>query len=475
MFLNYKQFCLFLLWLWLMGCAQPAAVSPITTAVANLPTAFPTASAATPIPSTGLLSLPPDTPTPQPASATTTITPTPTPFFTGTPSPACGQLLPLFSPETAVPTTNLTPDPESLAQLEALIPAPALPAFHYLLDNPEDVGLAAYRLGQEAQGVYLNADVPMPLASVVKLIHLVAYAEAVASGQLDPLSTVSLAELERYYLPRSDLGAHQAAVAELAANGRTFGQPPQMLLDEVPRLMIRHSSNAATDYLHALLGQRVIEQTAVSLGLTSQTAPCPFVGQFLAMANHVRTAANDRAALEAYLADPALYGADVNLLTDAYGHSETFRDAEQSWRADRRRPSLSTQQFFTEHLNTQGTPIDYANLMARLAQNGLSNGESSFTVRRFLEWPMQFENNQELFDNLGYKNGRFPGLHTTVYYAYPDGETTPIVIALFYHNLPNRTYQQWRSSLPHDEFARWLLYDPAALPALRAVLNPVNP
>ena len=466
-----KLFALASLLLLLTACGQPTAVTPTRTAVSEQLEPILIPATGTPARAEVVPIFPTSTSTPLPPSPTPTITATPTPFFTGTPSPTCGQLLPLFSDQTAVSTTNLNPNPEALTQLEERIPAAALPALHYLLDHPEDVGLAVFRLGQEAQGAYLNADVPMPLASVVKLIHLVAYAEAAAAGQLDPLSSVPLADIEQYFLPRTDLGAHQQAVAELEANGRTFGNPPQILLDEVPWLMIRHSSNAATDYLHALLGQEAIEQTAVSLGLGSQTAPCPFIGQFLAMTNHVRTVDNDRAAMENYLADPPLYGAEVTLLMDAYVHNETFREEEINWRADRRRPSLPTQQFFTANLNTQATANDYATLMARLAQNGLSNGESSFIARRFLEWPMQFEGNQELFDNLGYKNGRFPGILTTVYYAYPDGETTPIVIALFYRDLPNRTYQQWRTTLPHDELARWLLYDPAALPALHEVLG----
>ncbi len=80
--------------------------------------------------------------------------------------------------------------------------------------------------------------------------------------------------------------------------------------------------------------------------------------------------------------------------------------------------------------------------MARIAQNGLSNPKSSFLARKYLEWPMVFADNQELFSNLGYKNGSLPGILTTAYYAYPQGETTPIVVILFFHNLPNRTYRQ---------------------------------
>ncbi len=67
-----------------------------------------------------------------------------------------------------------------------MMPEAAKEAWDYMLESPETVGLAAYRVGDEANGVYLNADVPMPLASVVKIVYLVAYVEAVAAGELDP-------------------------------------------------------------------------------------------------------------------------------------------------------------------------------------------------------------------------------------------------------------------------------------------------
>ena len=62
----------------------------------------------------------------------------------------------------------------------------------------------------------------MPLASVVKLIHLVAYSEAVAAGQLDPNEIVSLDTLDSYYLPGLDLGGHTAALRELKEGSRSL-------------------------------------------------------------------------------------------------------------------------------------------------------------------------------------------------------------------------------------------------------------
>lgn len=459
--------------LWLVGCERPSPLATSVVGEATLatavsvtavtpatPTLAPTRLAETAVP----LSSPTLTPTHPP-------TVTPTPFYVGELSPACGQLLPLVSPATGTQITTLTSNAESLAAVQGRLPAAALPALLRLLAAPDTVGLAAYRLGQEAEGVYLNADVPMPLASVVKVLTLVAYAETVAAGELSPLTTVPLADLEAFYQPGLDLGAHQNAVAALTENGRTFGDPPHILLEEVPGMMIRYSSNAAADYLHLLLGQTRLEQTAVSLGLTSQTAPCPFLGQFLAMANVTREEESDLAAIQSFLADPAAYGRYAMLLTDAYRQDADFRLAQQTWRSDTRRPNVETQRLFSATLNPQGSARDYAKLMAQLAGNGLSNGDSSYLARRYLEWPMQFDVNQTLFTNLGYKNGSLPGVLTTVYYAYPADGSSPIVVALFFRDLPQTSYRQWRRNLTYDEFARWLLMDPEAIPLLRAVVG----
>ena len=389
--------------------------------------------------------------------------------MTGT-IPPCGQTLPILSNYDGDLIESLDPDPQDLARLQELVPAGAQPALDRILNAPETVGLAAYRVGQEDLGVYLNAEVPMPLASVVKVLHLVAYAEAVAAGELDPTSIVLLDELDAFYLPTIDLRAHPTALSELEDNGRIFGDPPAVLLDEVPGMMIASSSNAATDYLHLLLGQKTIEETAVSLDLTSQTAPCPFLGQFLVMGNHILPQDNDNQGWESYMADPASFGRDAMLLTEAFSTDDEFRQTAVDWRRDTRLPSGPTQRLFSQDFNAQGSAADYAALMARIAQNGLSNGDSSYIARRFLEWPMRFTDNQALFSNLGYKNGSLPGILTTVYYAYPKGETAPIVVALFFRDLEGRTSREMRDNLAQDKLARWLLYDPEAIPALRAVL-----
>lgn len=424
----------------------------------------------------------PDSPVTEPAPtaelAPSSVAPTPT--FVGPQSAPCGVILPALAGP-ANTGSDWTPTDATRAALRAQAPAAAWPALQRLLDAPGTVGLVAFQAGRADEGVYLNADRPMPLASVAKLITLAAYAEAIAAGELNPLEPVTLAELDRYYLPNFDLGAHRRAVGELREAGRILSpdSDPAVTLDDVAWMMIRHSSNAAADYLHLRLGQERIEQTAVTLGLNeppgAHSAPCAFLGQFLMMANHSRGSANDRAIVAA-LADggasgAAAYGREVALLADAYRYEESFRADEQAWRSETRRPAIETQRYFAGRLAPQGTAGAYAGLMLRLAQNGLSNADSSFQARRILEWPNLFAANQELFSNVGYKNGSLPGVLTTAYYAYRWGDAAAVVVVLFYRDLPQQTYRQWRFDLPHDELARWLLADPAAIPALAAAVR----
>lgn len=374
----------------------------------------------------------------------------------------CGIQLPVF----AVPQLE-TIEPDASDVSLSQIPAEARPAVEYMLANPGNVGLAAFEAGREAEGLYLNADNPLPLASVVKVLHLVAYANAVQLGELDPAAVVPLSELERYYLPNSDLDSHPRAIAALVAEERVFGQPPSILLEDVPRMMMEYSSNAATDYLHMLLGQERIEATAIALGMTRQTAPCPFLGQFLLMGSRD----DGLASIWNLIENPQQYSRDVMALTEQYSGDGAFREGSLAWQGRNRRPSIESQQLFSEQLNAHGSARDYANVMARIALNSIGPWEESVRVRRYMEWPTHFPDNQERLAWLGYKGGSLPGVLTVIYYAQPWDTVQPVVVALFFHDLPTDVYRQWRRNLPHDELARWLLRDREAIPMLQALLN----
>lgn len=335
---------------------------------------------------------------------------------------------------------------------EELIPAEALPAVEQLFSHPEDVALVVYRVDYEGIGFYHNPDQLMPLASASKLIQLAAYAEAVALGEIDPTEKVPIDELERYYLPRSDLGAHNEALDALDRDALT--------LDDLAWMMIRHSANSAADYLHNRLGQARIEQVAQEIGLSSHTAPCTYLGRFLLM-NQLNSST-----IERFTTNPTTYGEAVTLLSDQYLNDDRFyTEAATSWQRGQQ-PPLSIQRRFVAELETQGTANQYALLLAQLVTDrlGKPGTEAEALMRKHLEWPhAEFEINQIRYATVGYKNGTMPGALTTTYYAWPYWSDRPIVLALFYKDLPNETYRRWRRTFPHDELAHWLMSDPEAI------------
>ncbi len=453
---------LFALWL-LTACrssglpADPAAAPTVETA-ASTPTAA--ARVRLPVAAPGE----PTSPEPEDGSPPPTAPPPAAPFPLERAAVPCGNTLPLLPPVSAAETVSLDPRPVDLALVEERLPAAALSAFQWLLAHPDDVALVAFQAGREAEGVYLNADRSMPVASVVKWLHLVAYAEAVAAGELDPLARVPLSELERYYLPGSDLRAHERAIEQLRQDGRVT-PAGEILLEDVAAIMMRYSSNAASDYLHIRLGQARLEQTAVDLGLATQTAPCPFLGQFLIMDGRLLPEGIPAGPAAAF-ADPDRYGQAVMDLAETFSRSAAFRARVGRWRVP-----LAQQMAFVDAVSPQASAADYSRLLVRLAQNGLSSGDSSFFARRLAEWPMRFAANQAHFDNLAYKDGSLPGVLTLTYSAYRRGDPAPVVVVFFLRNLPRPTYFEFRRSLANDELARWLLIDPPAIPLLRRALQ----
>ncbi|HET6444548.1 MAG TPA: serine hydrolase, partial [candidate division Zixibacteria bacterium] len=383
---------------------------------------------------------------------------TPTPTQPDSDLIPCGVVLPIVNNDGEQPTSKLS---QSKVDFDS-VPPSAQAALRRILQDPDSVGLVAFELGNEDQGIYFNADTPMPLASLTKIINLVAYAEAADRGDIDPSEWIPVSELERTYLPGSDLGAHRASLRELEEKGLISAGDPALPMEQIPWIMMRHSSNAASDFLHMLIGQEKIENTVLDLGLATHSAPCPFIGQFLAISNDARSG-NDQLIVSGYMDDPEIYGREVMQLTDSFMNDPEFRRAEGNWRAP-----VSLQRTFASNLNSKASARDYANLMSKIIQNEIGSDYVNILVRRAIEWPMIYPVNQQLYSSIGYKNGSFPGVLNIAYYGQRIEDGAQVVVILMFRDLPMQMYRQWRENLTHDELARWLLSDPTAIDNARA-------
>ncbi|WP_338125132.1 serine hydrolase [Paenibacillus dendritiformis] len=69
---------------------------------------------------------------------------------------------------------------------------------------------------KEELAVY-HSDRMMPLASVVKIIVAIEYAQQAAEGEINPNESVQLADIEKYDLTKLDGGAQPAWMESLKA------------------------------------------------------------------------------------------------------------------------------------------------------------------------------------------------------------------------------------------------------------------
>ncbi|MBB5959856.1 hypothetical protein FHS29_006478 [Saccharothrix tamanrassetensis] len=141
-----------------------------------------------------------------------------------------------------------------------------------------------------------------PLASAVKVVHLAGYGSAVGRGLAGPDERVAVGEWEKYYLAL-DGGAHQQALKTLdlkSSNGHTADDPhATVTLDDLARVMVRHSDNAAADYLRHRLGERTLRHAAIRAGWPD--APVPSI-----LGTWLRLVLDREVDPERYLGDPRL-------------------------------------------------------------------------------------------------------------------------------------------------------------------------
>ncbi|BBF99582.1 MULTISPECIES: serine hydrolase [Pseudonocardia] len=119
-----------------------------------------------------------------------------------------------------------------------------------------------------------RADEISPLASASTVVHLAAYARAVAAGF--PTDTpVPVSEWQRWHVPGTDGGAHQRALG-------TFGATEESAVtwEDVVDAMLLLDDDAAADLLRETFGDGPLTEAAAAGGMPGHDLPC-FAGEIL--------------------------------------------------------------------------------------------------------------------------------------------------------------------------------------------------
>ena len=321
----------------------------------------------------------------------------------------------------------------------------------YIAQAGDSVGIACYSVNNPLGGVFAHADALYPLASTIKIMILGVYAQGVAVGEYDPDERVPLSTLDAYYLPGTDGGAHPEFLKSVTPDKNST-----ISLSDVVNGMIRFSSNAAADYLHARMSDADFEAFYRLLGIEHTDIPVSLLGLFLAQDNH-----------ETGISDASLSRDEVRASTvewaDKYVTDVKWRLAERIYHRQNTRRYLAvgksiidTQRIFFEKYDDFGTPDDFAKVMAAIQRGDTLPATTSVIMHAVLSWPMQFDDNRAIFFSLGTKGGSLPGIITGTYFAHPK-QNDPIVLVVFYRDLPSDRYINWLHNFDQQQFEWYLL------------------
>lgn len=313
---------------------------------------------------------------------------------------------------------------------------------NYLRTHPEDVAIACLDPRNPAGGFYHNADEAYPLASTFKIVLLAAYAQEVAAGRLDSGEIVPFSDLETWYLPGTDGGAHPEFLKSLG-EGRSTAT-----LDEVVDGMIIYSSNAATDYLLARLDTVDFGNLYRRLGLEETTPPFSILGLYLAMNNH------EQGSVKVNELAPGSLPAAQAKYAKAFTTDPAWRQAELEYVANINNFSpLGAQKWFLSIYGMGGSARDMAKVM--LAAYGHADAltpEAQAIMQRHLQWPQRINpTNTQQFKILATKGGAWPAILTSAWYAKnQNGE--PRILVVLYANMRDDYWNTWLTSFTHQEF-----------------------
>lgn len=271
-----------------------------------------------------------------------------------------------------------------------------------------------------------NGNQKTPLASTVKLMVLFHFVKTVSSGDSKLDEKVALADIERFYIDRTDGGAH---TYWLEVND--FSEHATLL--DVAKGMMQVSSNACTDYLIDRLGLDKINDRMKQAGLTEHDELMPLTPKLLwpaYVSNHRRDALKKMSGVT----DEQYKSLMIEIFNIMKNNQEQKKALEEKL-MKKNLLSLRIQSLLTQKM-TKSTTNQYAHLMKRLQDELLTTEEKSLFSQIVLGETFKKETDQYLW----YKGGATLFVFTAALYRRT--ETSSISITLFIND-PKANNSHW--------------------------------
>jgi len=309
------------------------------------------------------------------------------------------------------------------------------PVLAFLRTNPTRSAL--YLIRNDTVLISQRPDQKMPLASAVKTIIAIEFAQQAAAGKIDPNERIPLTDVDLYYLPNTDGGAHPAWKQRLAQqNLISNGTVP--LLD-VAKGMIMFSSNANTEYLLDRLGPRAVNANLKMLKLPNHDQIYPIVSALLLYSTTPADSAKTANVVRSLSANA--YATRCQAI-----HEQLKKDQSGTYKKGFIFPAMNLQKIWSDRL-PGSTVQEYASVMQKINSRTYFPTAVQTVLDSIMEWPFVANpGNKDVYKHLGMKGGSTAFVLTNAFYA----ETTKgnrVAAAVFFNNLTDAEFKLLSSEL----------------------------
>ncbi len=273
----------------------------------------------------------------------------------------------------------------------------------FLKEHPETTAIKLVRNGELVVGNNLTK--VMPLASTVKIVIAIEYAEQAALGLLNPDEKISLTELEQFYAKNTDGGAHPGWLKHVEDKI----SEETVSIREIAKGMILFSSNANTEWLCDRLGLDKINARVDSMGVASHTEIYNIVSALYVGKELFPDTKGD--ALEAKLKS---LSTEDYIAATARIHDKLKTETE--YRNDLGDLGMGIQRIWSDRLPA-ATVEDYVKIMTLINSRTYFGPETHSYLDEVMEYLLENPQNAEWLEHAGMKGGSTAFVLTKALYA----------------------------------------------------------
>ncbi|WP_246516402.1 serine hydrolase [Salicibibacter cibarius] len=305
----------------------------------------------------------------------------------------------------------------------------------FIANNPKRASLSIVRNGSDFAD--FQSDELRPLASTVKIIVAIEYAHQAANGEIDVSERIKTHDLSRYYIPRTDGGAHETWLRSMES--KEFLQGGTVSLEEVAKGMIAHSSNANTEYLMMRLGLDRINAKLKRLQLPKHEQIYPIVSRLIipyeiAQKNKLNIFEKADAKKVQTLIEEMSHEAYIDEAINI--HTKLNEDHDGSYKEQVNLRAWHNMAFndTASKRGIRSTTSEYVSVVQKINDLSYFTQAVQEHLRPIMEWPMENHKNQEKFYHLGGKGGSTAQIVTFALYA-EDKQGNKTELAIFFNDV----------------------------------------